>query len=86
MKVLKQDVVELLESTDGLSSKASDIEACSEMVAVLEKVVALTDAMSACDEATSSSNIIRTVDLLETMDSRMEGNPHLIRGGSEGTS
>ena len=76
VKVLRADVLELIETTQSKASKFSaeskeELEQCSLLIDVLGKIVALTDAMSACDVALAGSNILKSVSLVEAMESRL---------------
>ena len=76
VRVLRADVLELLETTQSKASEFSaeskeELDECSSLVDILVKIVALTDAMSACDVALAGSDIMKSVSLLEDMELKL---------------
>ena len=80
VKVLRADVLELLETTQSKANKFSteskeELEECSSLVDILGKIVALTDAMSTCDVAVAGSNILKSVSLVVAMEAKLNELP-----------
>ena len=76
MKVLRSDVLELLEdckenTVNFTEESREDLADCSMLVDILGKVVALTEAMTACEQSLSSSNLSKTIDLIGVMEDRL---------------